>query len=235
MALPPIGLGLMCKPPRPGSSKTRLAASIGPEAAALLSRAFLEDCAATVLATAGPCALRPAAYYRPADAAGEMAAILGPAWSLAFADAGDLGATMLDVLGRLVAACPAGAMVMGADIPAMGGDIIARAAGVLREGHARSVVIAPSADGGYGLIGIRSVAAVAPLFAPMAWSTSEVLAETLRRAERHGLDVTLLPVQRDIDDASDLDWLRREVAGRPDIAPRTQAALARIDARADHG
>lgn len=40
-----IGLGLMCKPPRPGVTKTRLAAAIGPEAAATLSQAFLEDCA----------------------------------------------------------------------------------------------------------------------------------------------------------------------------------------------
>ncbi len=226
MAQAPIGLGLMCKPPHPGASKTRLAATLGPDVAANLSRAFLEDCAATALAAAADRNLRHLACYRPAAAAAEMASILGPAWPLAFADRGDIGATMLDVLSQLLNFCPTGALVMGADIPTMGDDVIGQAAEVLRNGHARSVAIAPSEDGGYCLIGIRSIEAAAPLFEPMAWSTSGVLAQTLHRAAHHRLDVTLLSPQRDIDDAADLDWLRQHLAARPGLAPRSRAALA---------
>lgn len=231
----PIGLGLMCKPPRPGTTKTRLAASIGPAAAARLSRAFLQDCAATARDAAEDCRLVPTAFYRPAGAAGELAPILGPRWPLVFADAGDLGATMLDVLGQLLARCPAGAMVMGADVPTIGREAIATAARSLRDGSERGVTIVPSIDGGYCLIGIRSLEATAPLFAPMAWSTPGVLDETVRRADRHGLDVTVLQAQRDIDEAGDLAWLRRELAARPDIAPASRAALASIDGGAAHG
>ena len=227
-AVRPIGLGLMCKPPRPGESKTRLAATIGAAAAARLSRAFLEDCAGAALAAARSCRLETIAFYRPADAADELGAILGPAWPLRHADAGDLGATMLDILHGLLLRCPGGAMVMGADIPMIAAEAIAAAAHVLRQGDERSVVIIPSNDGGYCLIGVRSAAAAAPLFAPMAWSTSGVLEETLHRAQLAGLDPHLLPAERDIDEAADLDWLRAELDRLPGRAPATRLALAAV-------
>jgi rSAM/selenodomain-associated transferase 1 len=228
MAKPPIGLGLMCKPPRPGATKTRLAASIGSSAAAFLSRAFLQDCAATALDAARTCGLHPMALYRPADAGEELAAILGPHWPVAHADAGELGATMLHVLRLLLCRCPAGAMVMGADVPLITGEAIGAAALVLREGDERSVAIIPSHDGGYCLIGVRCAQATAPLFAPMAWSTPGVLDETLRRAQDHGLRTTILSPEHDIDEAADLDWLRRELEARPQATPVTRAALASV-------
>jgi rSAM/selenodomain-associated transferase 1 len=224
----PIGLGLMCKPPRPGATKTRLAATIGAAAAARLSRAFLEDCAGAALAAAGSSRLEPVAFYRPADAAAELGAVLGPAWLLQHADAGDLGATMLDALRRLLLRCPGGAMVMGADMPMIAAGAIAAAARILRQGDERSVVIIPSDDGGYCLIGVRSAAAAAPLFAPMVWSTSGVLEETLRRAQHAGLDPHLLPAERDIDEAADLDWLRAELGRVAGLAPATRRALASV-------
>lgn len=199
----------MCKPPRPGATKTRLAAAIGPQAAAALSQAFLEDCARAALDAAMETPLAPVAFHRPADAADELAAILGPRWPLTYADAGDLGATMFDL-------SPAGAMIMGADIPLISGQAIASAARALRESEAR-VVLIPSADGGYCLLGVRTLAAAAALCAPMAWSTPTVLQETLDRARAAGLTAHLLPVQRDIDEAADLDWLRAQLReGAPD-------------------
>jgi hypothetical protein len=229
---PPIGLGLMCKPPRPGATKTRLAAAIGADAAARLSRAFLQDCAAAARDAARQGALHPIAFHRPVDAADEIAAILGPGWPVVHADAGELGATMLQVLRHLLARCPDGAMVMGADVPLVTAEAIAGAARSLRAGDARSVTIMPSHDGGYCLIGVRCAQAAAPLFAPMeaplSWSTPAVLDETLRRARAHGLSATLLPRQRDIDEAADLDWLGRALATHPHAAPATRDALAAL-------
>jgi hypothetical protein len=232
MSAASIGFGLMCKPPRPGAAKTRLAAALGPETAARLAGAFLQDCAAAAIAAAGLQRLDLAGFFRPADAAAEIGAILGPSWPLTFADAGDLGATMLEVLGRLLARNPAGALVMGADIPLITGGAIAAAARSLCEGDERRVVLIPSADGGYCLIGVRSLQAASPLFAPMAWSTPGVLRETLGRAEAAGLDAQLLPPQRDIDEAADLDWLRASLADGGDAAPATRAALAAMNAAA---
>lgn len=226
--LSPLGLGLMCKPPRPGETKTRLAASIGANLAARLSRAFLQDCAHAALEAADLCHLKPTAFYRPADAANELGEVLGPDWPLVHADAGDLGATMLTVLRQLLVSCPAGALVMGADLPLLSGANIADAARCLRQDDTRSIVMIPSVDGGYCLIGVRSVEAAAPLFAPMVWSTSSVLDETLARAAMCGLKPTVLQPQRDIDDINDLHWLRKKLQTVSSGARATRAALASI-------
>lgn len=223
-----LGLGLMCKPPRPGTSKTRLATSIGDEAAAALSRAFLQDSARACRRAAAAQGLATTAFYRPADAGEEIEALLGPGWSPQFCDHGDLGATMLAALAALLGITPGGAMIMGADIPLITPAEIEAAAQVLLQGHARSVVIIPSVDGGYSLIGITCAEAAAPLFAPMPWSTPDVLVQTLARAEAAGLEVTLMPPQRDIDDQADLDWLRATLPTQKDGAEATRAALARL-------
>lgn len=226
--LSPLGLGLMCKPPRPGETKTRLAASIGADLAARLSRAFLQDCAHAALEAADMCRLKPMAFYRPADGGNELAEVLGQGWPLVHADAGDLGATMLTILRQLQVSCPSGALVMGADLPLLSGADIAEAARCLRQGDTRSVVLIPSVDGGYCLIGVRSVEAAAPLFTPMAWSTSSVLDETLARAAKCGLKPTVLQPQRDIDDINDLHWLREKLQTDSNGAQATRAALAAV-------
>jgi hypothetical protein len=227
-----IGLGLMCKPPRPGTSKTRLAASIGPDAAARLSRAFLEDCARSAGEAAANARLVPQAFFRPEDGRQELAAILGQDWPLTFADAGDLGATMIEVLAYLLAECPAGAMIMGADMPLMGRGALVEAAEALGASGPDDVVIVPSADGGYCLLGVRSLAAAKALCAPMAWSTPTVLAETCRRANEAGLAIRTLAAQRDIDELADLDWLKAELALDATVAPSTRRAISELATRA---
>jgi len=229
MSEPRIGLGLMCKPPRPGATKTRLARSIGNDAAARLSCAFLTDCARAAGDAAQCVGLDMVAFYRPADAVEELGAILGPRWELVHADAGDLGATLHEALTVLLARCPDGALLMGADVPLIGSATIAAAARILRDGGTRDVALVPSPDGGYCLIGVRCAQAAAPLFAPMAWGGPQVLAQTLRRAAAHRLKTRLLAPVRDIDDGDDLAWLRAELKTRPDDAPATRAALDELD------
>lgn len=223
-----VALGLMAKPPRPGLAKTRLAAGIGPEAAAAFARAFLLDTARVLEAAATAGTLACQVLFRPDDAADELAALLARDWPLVPCDQGDLGATMWWALGGLLAQHPAGAMIMGADLPLVPPGVLVEAAAILRRGGPLDVVVMPTVDGGYGLIGVTSQAA-APLFAPQAWSTPAVLDETLRRAAANGLTVHRLPEQHDIDEADDLVWLRRALAAAPDAAPATRAALADID------
>lgn len=227
----PIGLGLMCKPPRPGVSKTRLAQGIGHGAAAELSAALLRDCADTVRAAAQCTPLEPVAFYRPRDANAEVRALLGPAWSIEYADAGDLGTTMREIFERLLAACPNGAMIMGADIPLMAPQVIMDTARAIKDGDTGDVVIGPTADGGYCLIGLKTITAAEELFRNMVWSTESVLDETLRRAKRAGLRVTLSATQRDIDNLDDLVWLQQSIPMFPDRATHTRAALHTLSPR----
>lgn len=206
-----IGYGLMCKAPRPGLSKTRLAASIGDKAAAEIARALLEDSAAAPQRAARDQALDLTAFYRPANAEAELHTILGDEWRYQFADAGDLGATMLSALRHLLSLNPGGALIAGADVPLMSPRDIGAACSALRLMHRKGLVIQPTHDGGYCMIGIKCAQAAEPLFAPLPWGTPVVYEATLDRARLHGFSITLLPRQRNVDDIDDLAWLRTQL------------------------
>jgi uncharacterized protein len=224
MSAAPIGIGLMCKPPRPGTSKTRLAATLGPDAAAGLARAFLLDTATTLSRACANQNLVKKAYFRPIDAADEIAEIIGPDWPLAFCDEGDLGASMRAALEDLLLLAPAGALIIGSDLPTLPEQHIAEAATRLRAGDAQTAVVGPSADGGYYLLGIKGPAA-APLLEPMIWSTPDVLSETRLRAQRAGLRLVETGAWYDIDEADDL----ARVLNEPETAAvATRGVLATI-------
>jgi glycosyltransferase A (GT-A) superfamily protein (DUF2064 family) len=69
-----------------------------------------------------------------------------------------------------------------------------------------SLVLGPAADGGYWLIGLRSFRP--GLFTGLPWGSADVLARTLGRAAREGLEPALLPLRNDLDRHRDLQpWL----------------------------
>ncbi len=61
-----IALGIMCKAPRPGVTKTRLARVLGPDRAAALSGCFLRDVAASIEAVPAHLGGRGYGVYAPA-------------------------------------------------------------------------------------------------------------------------------------------------------------------------
>ena len=76
----------------------------------------------------------------------------------------------------------------------------------------------PSEDGGYYLLAMRELHA--GLFRDVPWSSGEVLAKSLERAEVAGVRVSLLPVWHDVDTADDLE--RPELLDAGNGAPRTR-------------
>lgn len=68
----------------------------------------------------------------------------------------------------------------------------------------RDVVVGPSADGGYYLLGLTAMHS--RLFQHMPWSTEAVLPETLNRCREAGLRYSLGPLLHDIDEEA--DWKR---------------------------
>jgi glycosyltransferase A (GT-A) superfamily protein (DUF2064 family) len=68
------------------------------------------------------------------------------------------------------------------------------------------VAIGPTDDGGYYLLGLSQPQP--SLFSGIAWSTSEVCAQTLARAAEAGLRVHLLPQLADVD--TEDDWRRAQ-------------------------
>jgi hypothetical protein len=67
------------------------------------------------------------------------------------------------------------------------------------------VVIGPAEDGGYVLLGLRSVAAT--LFSDMPWGTERVLDMTLQRLQQLDWCPALLPALWDVDRPEDLSRL----------------------------
>ena len=82
------------------------------------------------------------------------------------------------------------------------------------------VVLGPTEDGGYYLIGVR--AAHRALFEDMPWSTSAVLEITLRRAAAAGLQAVCMPTWFDVDTPDDLRRLQTELDGSSSAAAARQ-------------
>ena len=226
-----IAAGIMCKPPRPGLTKTRLGAVVGAQAAARLSAAFLADVASEI-ERQHDAGVQGWGLYMPADAEPEVRALL----PMSFQFAPQLGADFSSVVHRAIADLlerhPCGAMLVNSDSPTLPGAVIGEAARHLRA-PGDKLVIGPARDGGYYLIGLNR--AHWPLFDGIPWSTSTVQRDTVARAAALGLPVVRLPKWYDVDDAESLGWLRAELAKYPEVsapglrpgsARRTRAALS---------
>ena len=92
------------------------------------------------------------------------------------------------------------------DSPDLPGEKVLAGRQALESGRA-DVVLGPSPDGGYYLVGLKKPQP--QLFQGMSWSTSAVLADTLARARRLSLAVHQLPSWPDIDTSADLQAFRR--------------------------
>ena len=217
-------MAIMVKAPAAGRVKTRLSPPFTPAEAAALARCFLLDTIDRVRALRG---VRPYLAHTPASAGPTLQA-MAPDFGLVAQRGRDLGVRMAGVLGDLLAAGHPGAIVVGSDVPTLPAAALQAAVDRVID-PAVDVVVGPSEDGGYYLIGMRRVHAV--LFEAMAWSTSQVLAETERRARATRLAVARIPAWFDVDTPRDLERLRTSLErGEGGPAPRTAAFLGAWDA-----
>ena len=135
----------------------------------------------------------------------------------------DLGARMSRLLSDLLAEGYAGAIAVGTDTPTLPTAYLVEACEALRSGAA-DVVLGPSEDGGYYLIGLGAPAP--ELFVDMPWSTATVYAETLARARAGGRRISRLADWFDVDRVPDLVRLGRAPERGAYRPRRTLAFLA---------
>ncbi|MEM9378517.1 MAG: TIGR04282 family arsenosugar biosynthesis glycosyltransferase [Planctomycetota bacterium] len=213
----PDALVVLAKEPRPGVSKTRLAADVGEEAAAALARALVED--TFDLARAAAADARRIAYA-PRDAGGwfERAA---PWATLAPQVEGSLGDRVRAASRDAFEGGAERVVLIGTDAPHVPVERIGEGFDALRRAD---VCIGPATDGGYYLLGIT--ADRPELFAGVPWSTDEVRAVTGSRASSAGLRVLELDTETDIDDLAAVRVVAETtLARRPDLAARTSEVL----------
>ena len=189
---------LFVKYPQPGRVKTRIAATVGADAATaiykeLVARVWSQlpaDAAITVC-------------YDPAERGEEVRVWLPGAARYEAQAAGDLGARLRMAVGSAFANGAAKVAVIGSDCVDITPAIFAET--WERLDHAE-VVLGPTDDGGYYLIALRRPRPA--LFENIRWSTEHTLADTLAHAG--AAPTHLLPRLRDVDTHE--DWLAVSIA-----------------------
>jgi hypothetical protein len=96
--------------------------------------------------------------------------------------------------------------VLDADTPTLPELLLREAARVLSSG-ARDLVLGPTWDGGYYLLGARSDVDRSPLLRDIPWSTDQVARVTVSRARAASYTMEVLPSWFDVDTPADLALL----------------------------
>jgi uncharacterized protein len=203
-------IGIICKAPQPGRSKTRLATAIGDVAASELSACFLRDVAASIEAVPEALGRRGYGVYAPAGAEHIMRQLLPAGFELLLQAGRDLGYVLFGATLALLDAGHDCVLLVNGDSPTLPTRFLVRAIEALRQRGDR-MVLGPASDGGYYLIGLKYPHR--RLFTEIAWGTDTVARTTRERAAEIGLATTQLPEWYDVDDVETLRWLKDELAG----------------------
>jgi uncharacterized protein len=175
---------IMAKQPVPGRTKTRLSPPLSPLEAARLSEALLNDTIGLVSRVQG---VRLALAITPAAAIESWRPELPGEALLLAVEGADIGVCLSEATGRLFASGYTRVIALNSDGPTLPPARVEQAEALLA---CADVVVGPSEDGGYYLVGLRRPEPA--LFRDIAWSTPHVMAQTLERAAALRCSVALL-------------------------------------------
>jgi rSAM/selenodomain-associated transferase 1 len=222
-------LGIFGKQPEPGKVKTRLAAEFGGDFAAEAHEAMLLD---TLDAWGSDRYLAPGGrrvfVFAPEGAGPWFDPIVPQGLAMQAQAAGDLGARLQSFFEGEFAEGASRVVVIGSDSPTLDPSIVVSAFLCLDQ---KDVVIGPSTDGGYYLIGSR--VPVPSLFQGIDWGTAGVLGQTLDRLRGSGRSLAVLPPWYDVDTPDDWRLLGAHVramrlSGMDPALRRVEALLPRV-------
>lgn len=211
-------LVVFARDPQPGAVKTRMSPALSPELAAAFYREMLADVleessrACAALGLSGVLAVTPSkAMRRLSDLAPKRFKIVAQSGS-------DLASRMAHEVSSALSTGASRVCLRGSDSPALGLRDIEELFSALDE---VDLAVSPDLDGGYNAIGLRCPAR--EIFDhPM--STTDVLRDTLARAERAGLATCTTDGSFDLDTLEDLHHLARVRDSLPkERCPRTLA------------
>ena len=194
------------KAPIPGSVKTRLQTRYSPAAAAQLYRAFIQDTFDT--ASRIDVDRRYAAIDGPMS---ETEGLVPSGWNLVAQEGADLGERMRHSLNSSLNSGATKAILIGTDIPSLPPAHLVSAYSRLND---NDVVLGPTSDGGFYLIGARIE--LPDIFATVTCSSEHAFEQTADGIRNHGHMLGLIPPWNDIDTPEDLDAvLNTDVDGLP--------------------
>jgi uncharacterized protein len=189
--------------PEPHTTKTRLIPVLGPEGAAALQRHMTRR----ILRWAGLLQSELGLSVEVRFAGGDdqkMRECFGATFLYRPQGHGDLGSRMLRAAEDGFRQGAERTVIIGTDCPGITPQLALTAFDRLLD---HPLVLGPALDGGYYLIGMRRP--IPELFRDMHWGSSQVLADTLRRANGLDLSVSQLETLSDVDRPEDLDVWRQ--------------------------
>jgi len=204
-----VAVGIFCKTPAAGFSKTRLSPPLRPEECGVLSACFIRDLATTIHGLCLDGGVMPYAVYTPAGTEKALRALLPARFRLLLQCGGDFGTRLCRAAADLLSDGHAGVILVNADSPTLPASILRFAVAAVRGNDA--VVLSPAIDGGYTLIGLSRPHP--RVFADIPWSTPKVHHLTMERAAEIGVPVINVPGWYDVDDKQTLHLLEAELAG----------------------
>ena len=215
------------KNPVPGQVKTRLIPYLSPEQAASLYQAFLVDWC-NALSTIST--VHRVIAYTPPEGLNALQTLIGE-------DSVYISQVGASLGERLIAAARwahdqgyTKFLFVGSDSPTLPTQYVERASDLL---ESRDVVIGPSVDGGYYLIGFSKHGAslsIPTVFEEITWSTDVVFRQTLGKIQAINARLGLLPPWYDVDTPAGLQLLRDhlfgiDLTGESSPAPQTYSKL----------
>jgi rSAM/selenodomain-associated transferase 1 len=205
----------MAKAPRPGMVKTRLLQSLPSPAVMALYRCLLED----TLALAKSLTSVNVALMCPEPDRDALEHLLDNSVQVVAQKGQGLAAGLTSVFRHFTAADDNQHVIaFNSDSPHLPRSILENAFEILAT---HDVVVGPTHDGGYYLVGAK--ASHATLFESEGMGTGSALDKLVSRAETLELSIGRAQLFYDIDIASDLIQLALELRTAPDKAPRTAA------------
>jgi rSAM/selenodomain-associated transferase 1 len=216
-------LAVMTKAPQAGRVKTRLTPPLSPEEAASLNVCFLRDTAAAIERTTSEMPAQGVAVFTPVGAEEAYAGIL-PEDFVLVAQRGDaFGERLTTATQDLLRLGFDSVCLIDSDSPTVPENAFSQAVDLLGRGD-DSIVLGPSDDGGYYLIGLKKLHR--KLFEAIEWSTDRVFEQTVAAAQELGIPVHLLPTWYDVDDRVTLSRLCNELFSSNGSVTRGFAAPA---------
>jgi len=211
----------MAKAPVAGSVKTRLLPYLSAAEAAELARSLLLDQLSHL------CAIETADLYvafTPAQEETLMKQWVPAPFQLFLQNEGDLGARMQGVFAQLFGKGHQAIILIGADLMPVPLAYFAQAYEYLAGAEPR-VVLGPSHDGGYYLVGLNRP--MPAMFENMIWSHDQVFTQTVTKLADLGIETRRLPMGFDIDTPDDLQILMTRVDDRQNASMKNTLKLLR--------
>ena len=202
----------MAKAPKPGMVKTRLSPTLPSAAVIALYRCLLEDTVALAKSVAGV----NVAVMCPEPDRDELREFLADTVQIVAQQGAGLAAGLASVFRHFTVDGPRQVIAFNSDSPHLPPSVLDNAFAILAT---HDVVIGPTHDGGYYLVGAKT--AHPSLFEHDGMGTKSALERLLTRTKLLGLSPGFTKHFYDIDDAGDLMKLGQELLLAPSRAPQT--------------